>query len=372
MTLNGIDIANYQRDLVPKNMKTTDFIIVKATESNWYVNECFAYHAKAVKDCGKLLGCYHFARPGDMIEQADFFIGAVKKYLGKAILALDWEDNAVSLGPKQAKVWLDRVYKKTGIKPMIYMSKSVCNEYDWSAVKKAGYRLWCAQYPDYSRTGYKAKKDIWTDQSKFGPWGSWPGLFQYTSVGRIPGYSGNLDLDLFNGGPVRWGELATGTPHKIVASKILTTKPGITVSRTTRMINHAKDLADDNNHGYSQARRWGPDYDCSSLMYECASFAGFKVPTEGTRYTGTMIEHFKNAGFKVFEFDGRLDDLDPGDILLNTEEHTELYIGNGKLVGAHCSETGSIDGKPGDQTGYEISVCNVYNYPWTHVLMPPK
>ena len=141
MTMNGIDIANYQRTLVPRAMTTTGFIIVKATESNWYVNECFADHAAQTVAAGKPLGCYHFARPGDMVEQADFFLGAVKKYIGKALFALDWEENAIPLGPKKAKEWLDRVYKKTGVKPVIYMSKGVTNEYDWSAVKAAGYEL---------------------------------------------------------------------------------------------------------------------------------------------------------------------------------------------------------------------------------------
>lgn len=372
MSINGIDIASYQSGLKPKNMLTTQFIIVKATESNWYVNECFAAHAAQTVAAGKQLGCYHFARPGDMIEQADFFLGTVKKYIGKAVLALDWEENAVPLGPKKAKQWLDRVYKKTGVKPVIYMNKSVCNEYDWSAVKQAGYELWVAQYPNYSQTGYKTKAQIWTDDAPFGAWRDWPILFQYTSVGRIKGYAGDLDLDIFSGTVAKWQNMAKGSKFKTVATKVTTTKPSVTTSKIEKMVKHAKDIAADDSHGYSQARRWGPDYDCSSLMYECARFAGYDVPTSGTRYTGTMVSHFKQAGFTCLKFDGNLNDLDPGDILLNTREHTEMYIGNGKLVGAHIAETGGVDGKTGDQTGNEISICNVYNYPWEYVLVPPR
>lgn len=375
MSINGIDIANWQSGLKPKDMTTTQFIIVKATESNWYVNECFAAHAKQTVAAGKLLGCYHFARPGDMIEQADFFLGAVKSYIGKALFALDWEDNAIPLGPKKAKQWLDRVYQKTGVKPVIYMSKSVCNEYDWSAVKQAGYELWVAQYPNYNKTGYKNKTDIWTDSSKFGAWRDWPILFQYTSVGKIKGYSGDLDLDIFSGTVDKWNQMAKGSTVKTVAAKVTTTTQKATASKIDKMVNHAKDIAADNTHGYSQTRRWGPDYDCSSLMYECAKFAGYNVPTSGTRYTGTMLEHFKKAGFTALKFDGNLNDLDPGDIMLahnSSRQHTEMYIGGGKFVGAHSSETGGIDGKPGDQTGKEISVCNVYNCPWDYVLVPPK
>lgn len=377
MSLNGIDIASYQSDLVVSKMTTTQFVIVKATESNWYVNECFEKHAQQVVKSGKLLGCYHFARPGDMVEQADYFLGTVKKYIGKAVLALDWEENAIPLGPKKAKQWLDRVYRKTGVRPVIYMSKSVCNAYDWSAVKAAGYELWVAQYPDYERTGYKAKTDIWTDSSLFGAWRDWPILFQYTSVGRVRGYSGNLDLDCFGGTVAKWNRMAKNAKAKTAVTKVTTAKPPVTTSKITKMVNHGKDLAADDSHGYTQdtGKRWGPDYDCASFIYACAKFAGYNVKTGQGKYTGTMIDDFKAAGFKVLEFDGVLSDLDPGDILLRDpwgrDGHTEMYVGNGKMVGAHCSETGGAYGKTGDQTGNEISVCNVYDAGWDYVLVPP-
>lgn len=374
MPLNGIDIANYQADLVPKKMITTDFIIVKATESNWYVNECFATHAKQVQDCGKLLGCYHFARPGDMVAQADFFLGAVKKYIGKAVLALDWEENAIPLGPKKAKQWLDRVYQKTGVKPVIYMSKSVANEYNWGDVKRAGYELWVAQYPNYNITGYKGKAAIWTDGTEFGAWKTWPILFQYTSSGLIKGYPDDLDLDFFDGKKETWLDMAGGSTIKTAIAKATTPTSTVTNSKIEKMVKHAKDIAADDSHGYSQSRRWGPDYDCSSLMYECARFAGYKINEDDPRYTGTMLKDFKAVGFKAIPFDGNLNDLEPGDILLNVRNHTEMYIGNGKFVGAHIAETGGVDGKPGDQTGNEISVCNAYIYPdgWDYVLEPPR
>ncbi len=376
MSLNGIDIASWQSGLKVKNMTTTQFVIVKATESNWYVNPCFIEHANQTVSCGKLLGCYHFARPGDMVEQADYFLGAVKKYIGKAVLALDWEENAVPLGPKKAKQWLDRVYKKTGVKPVIYMSKSVCNAYDWSAVKAAGYELWVAQYPNYESTGYKSKAQIWTDSSKFGAWHDWPILFQYTSVGKIKGYSGDLDLDIFSGTVAKWNSMAKGSTVKTTVAKATTTKQTDKTSKADKMVKHAKDIAADDSHGYTQdtGKRWGPDYDCSSLMYECAKFAGYNIKTGAGKYTGTMVPDFKAAGFTVLPFDGNLNDLDPGDIMLNVKNHTEMYVGNGKFVGAHSSENGTAYGKTGDQTGNEISVVSAYipSYGWDYVLVPPK
>ena len=42
----------------------------------------------------------------------------------------------------------------------------------------------------------------------------------------------------------------------------------------------------------------------------------------------------------------------PGDVLLSENSHTEMYIGDGKMVGAH----GDMDGRNGDSSGREISV----------------
>lgn len=148
------------------------------------------------------------------------------------------------------------------------------------------------------------------------------------------------------------------------------------MGKVQKMIDYAVKVARDDSRGYSQARRWpsqGTDFDCSSLMYESAHQAGYNVPASGTRYTGTMVEHFKAAGFKVVPFDGNLADLDAGDILVNVVHHTEMYIGNGQFVGAHGAEDGGIDGKPGDQTGDEISIVPAYVYwaGWDYVLVPP-
>ncbi|MDR1185665.1 MAG: RICIN domain-containing protein [Coriobacteriales bacterium] len=141
-----------------------------------------------------------------------------------------------------------------------------------------------------------------------------------------------------------------------------------------KMIDFAVAIANDNSHGYDQNNRWGPDYDCSSLMYASARAGGYNVPTSGTRYTGTMKSHFEAAGFKAVPFDGNLNDLTPGDIMLNVRDHTEMYIGGGKFVGASINEYGGVTGgKPGDQTGREIRITPSYIYStgWNYVLVPP-
>lgn len=143
--------------------------------------------------------------------------------------------------------------------------------------------------------------------------------------------------------------------------------------RINKFVQHAIDIANDNSHGYAQDSRWGPDYDCSSLMYECAYYAGYNVKRANPRYTGAMLDDFRAVGYRADAFDGILSDLEKGDILLNTAYHTAVYIGNGQIVEASINEKGGVSGgTPGDQTGHEIHIRSVYNYPWTHVLTPPE
>lgn len=142
----------------------------------------------------------------------------------------------------------------------------------------------------------------------------------------------------------------------------------------------AKSFAADDSHGYSQrppSGRWGPDYDCSSFIYEVASLAGYEVGRGGdkVRYTGTMTKDFKDAGFQLLPFANvGLGDLKIGDILLNLAVHAEVYVGDGKMVGAEKSENGGYIGEAGDQTGGEISEHDAYilEKGWDFVLRPPE
>lgn len=124
-------------------------------------------------------------------------------------------------------------------------------------------------------------------------------------------------------------------------------------------------IANDNSHGYSQSNRWGPDYDCSSFVISAFRNAGVNVGSAS--YTGNMKSQFTQHGFQWIPWSqiGGTSNLQRGDILLNEAQHTEIYLGNNKNVGAHSSK-----GHPetGDQTGQEISVSGYYNHPWNGVL----
>lgn len=186
---HGIDISSHQAGL---NVGAiwADFVIVKATEDDDYVNPYMVSQANATLRASKRLGFYHFARPGDAAAQARYFVSAVGALRAKATLWLDWEDNAVPQGPGWAKQFLDTVRSLTGSTPGIYMNGSAVNGYDWTAVARE-YPLWYAGGPDYSDYGSSYSDPAVPNVSYWGQ----PLIHQYTEDGRLPGYSGTLDLN---------------------------------------------------------------------------------------------------------------------------------------------------------------------------------
>jgi len=207
--LNGIDISAYQPDIDIAGLSTTDFVIIKATEGTSYRNACFLKHIAAAITAGKKVGVYHYATGSGHQAEADFFLSAVRPYIGKILIALDWESQGNNAWGNltYAKNWLDYVKAQTGVTPVIYMSESVASSGNWAAVA-ASYKLWGAQYANYNRIGYTSSP--WS----FGGWGAWgskPLIHQYTSRGAIAGYSGDLDLDLFYGTKEDWDKLCASS-----------------------------------------------------------------------------------------------------------------------------------------------------------------
>lgn len=221
--MNGFDISRYQKGI---NIAAVpcDFVIVKASQgASDYVYPTFKEQIEQVESLGKLLGVYHYASQGGAIPEAEKFLRTVDKYIGKAILCLDWEkdDNLNFTNPEYAIAWLKYVEQKTGIKPFIYMSKSVCRQY--ASKWDASFPLWCAQYANYQYTGYKTNP--WTDNKGFGAWADCK-IFQYSSRGRLPGYNNNLDLDLAYINADEWMKYAKGQAPSPAPVKYPTLRQG--------------------------------------------------------------------------------------------------------------------------------------------------
>ena len=127
------------------------------------------------------------------------------------------------------------------------------------------------------------------------------------------------------------------------------------MTKTEKAVTWAIEIANDPAHGYDQDNRWGPDYDCSSLVISAWQQAGVPVKTKGATYTGNMKSVFLSCGFKDVTSKVNLSTgsgMKRGDVLLNIASHTVMHIGNGQVVSASKNENnGYHGGKPGDQSG---------------------
>lgn len=168
-----------------------------------------------------------------------------------------------------------------------------------------------------------------------------------------------------------------GTSYTVPTVQVKPGEPGSTNPAgkgVEAAIQWAISIANDDSHGYDQGIRWGPDYDCSSLVYEAFRVGGgFSLLPVHSGWTGDMVENFTKAGFnwlKGLGNDGT--QLQRGDILLyhlGIKGHAAIYLGNGQIVSAHSNEFGKTKGgQTGDQTGHEIDISNYYSGPWQGIL----
>ena len=205
--MNGIDISNWQSNIDVTKMDV-DFVVVKATEGTGYTSPSFTKQANDTLNSGKKLGIYHYmSYTPSAKQQAEYFVRTVEPYINKAVLVLDFEGTAVNNGVSFALEFLQTVENLTGVKPMIYMSQSVAASHDWTNVINNDYGLWVARYPlGNTSTGFR-------NDLSYGNLGNWDSaaMFQYTSHGKLAGYSGYLDLDIFYGDESQWGKYAKGS-----------------------------------------------------------------------------------------------------------------------------------------------------------------
>lgn len=144
------------------------------------------------------------------------------------------------------------------------------------------------------------------------------------------------------------------------------------MSKIGAAVELARCMAGDAKHGYDQAHRWGPDYDCSSFLITVWEQVGVPVRTGGATYTGNMRGAFLRCGFEDVTAQVSLssgDGLLAGDVLLNYQNHTAMMLDKSILVQARINELGTVSGgQTGDQNGGEISTRGYYNFPWDCIL----
>jgi GH25 family lysozyme M1 (1,4-beta-N-acetylmuramidase) len=217
--LEGIDVSHWQNTINWTKVAAAGkkFAIIKATESTDYVDPLYATNHAGAKAAGLWTGAYHFARPStnanDAVLEADHFAAVMNVGAGDLIPALDLEaSGGLSVAALQTWVmtFVGEVTAKVGVRPMIYTSPAFWKKYmgDTQALADAGYKtLWIAHWGVTSPT---VPANNWGGRG----WTFW----QYTSDGTVPGISGRVDLDRFNGADL--------TPQAYSAFKLAASLPG--------------------------------------------------------------------------------------------------------------------------------------------------
>lgn len=129
-----------------------------------------------------------------------------------------------------------------------------------------------------------------------------------------------------------------------------------------KAVEWAVGIANDDSHGYDQLRRYGPDYDCSSLVAAALRYGGFQVSQFS--WTGNLKQQLEAEGFKTCKAPFKA-----GDIHLTPGRHVAMSVNDREIVHARINELGkTTGGQTGDQTGNEIAVTNYYEpaYGWTY------
>jgi lysozyme len=168
-------------------------VSIKATEGSSYTDPAFAYNWKESLRAGLVRSAYHFAHPSiSADEQAEYFVNAVVSaggYENNATmqLMLDLEDSDKQ-SPAVVWAWVQAfaaaVKAKVGRPIIIYTGYYFWRDSVGDPRENLDAPLWIAAYIPTPLVP--------------AAWPSWT-FWQHADNGTIPGISGRVDTDYFNG-----------------------------------------------------------------------------------------------------------------------------------------------------------------------------
>src|SRR6185503_19733817 len=189
--IQGIDVSERNGHINWASVKKSGrvFAFARVSDGVKHSDSEFDENWQGIKAAGLVRGVYQYFRPGqDPIAQADLLISRVGTLdpddLPPVIDVETANGQPTSVVVSQVKTWIDRVKAKTGRSPIIYAASGFWNTLP-STSKFAPQTLWVANY------GAKCPSMPTT-------WSEWA-FWQYSETGSVPGVSGGIDLDVFNG-----------------------------------------------------------------------------------------------------------------------------------------------------------------------------
>ena len=200
--IHGVDVARYNPQIDWRKAKRAgiQFAFIKATEGGDLLDPMLETHWRGARDADIAVGAYHFYYFCTKPEvQARWFIRNVPKGRGAMPPVLDMEWNPQSptcqrrppanVVRAEMKVWLDIVERKYRQRPIIYTTPDFYKHAElW---KMGSEEFWL-------RAVAKTPDKIYPGQ----PWTFW----QYSGTGRVPGSTGDTDLNVFVGSASDWAK----------------------------------------------------------------------------------------------------------------------------------------------------------------------
>ncbi len=186
MERRGIDISHHQGTIDFNALKgNIDFAMVRTSYGAFYEDRNYKQNISGLESIGVPYGLYHFSYATDVAgakKEAEGFINLIKNYKPLYPVVIDMESS-------------DRTASVRG-DTLVDIASTFCK-----MVEDAGYYAMIYANLDYLNNKLNSselnKYDKWLAE-----WSSKPtynkefGMWQYSSKGRIPGISGNVDLDI--------------------------------------------------------------------------------------------------------------------------------------------------------------------------------
>ena len=200
-TLEGIDVSYYQGAIDwPAVAASGRAFAIARVGDGYFEDPRFDENWAGIRAAGMTRGVYQYFRPGrDATMQADILIRHVGT-LGPGDLppVLDVEaTDGQSAAVITAKIheWMDRVEGALGRTPMIYAARYFWNT-NVATTDFASNPLWVANWGVMCPNTPTA-------------WDNWS-VWQYSATGRVPGITGDVDLNVFNGDAAALDRFASG------------------------------------------------------------------------------------------------------------------------------------------------------------------
>jgi lysozyme len=197
--IHGIDISRWQSNIDWRAVRAagTRFVFIKATEGGDHFDPRFRENWSGARAAGIPVGAYHFVywcRPAH--EQAQWFVQHIPNTNDSLtlppVLDVEWNGHSRTcprkvsreLAIEKMRLMLRELEAHTGKRPIIYTDISFHRDVLEGVREFDGYPFWIRSTAARPEERYQNRR-----------WEFW----QYTTTGRVPGITGNVDRNAFYG-----------------------------------------------------------------------------------------------------------------------------------------------------------------------------